>query len=192
MFKYDLLIFFTLSLTTISNASLEEGDVESHLPTVDYVDLDKFGGVWYEIARLPTWDEMGCLCTVSTYTHLLDNSINVLHECLKDGVNGQLIVSTGKGWAIDQTNSKLRFDYKWPFWTFNYIIEIDKNYGWAMIGHPNRNKLWIFSRCPELAEETYKKLVDRAMVLEFPVQKLIKTYQGDKCIYLQTGDPKSE
>lgn len=175
-----------ISILIVSHGvCFEDSEPSSDLPTVDSVDLEKFSGTWYEIARLPVWDEEGCLCTVSKYSLFPDDSLNVLHECLKDGVHGRLVTSTGKGWALDKTNSKLRFDYKWPFWTLNYIIDIGKHYEYALIGHPNRKRLWVFSRCPDLEEAVFKNLVDKAMEFKFPVHKLIKTYQGKKCIYVE-------
>jgi apolipoprotein D and lipocalin family protein len=92
---------------------------------------------------------------------------------------------TGRGWPLDETNAKLEFQYMWPFTTLNYVVDLGKKYEFVLIGHPNRKKLWILSRDPVLDEKVFRRLVEEANNLEFPVDKLIKTYHGEDCIYVK-------
>jgi apolipoprotein D and lipocalin family protein len=151
---------------------------EKPLETVNYVDLKKYLGTWFEIAAFPQPFEKGCSCTSATYGLNKDGSIIVKNRCIK---NNSLKVTEGKAFVIDKgTNSKLAVQFSWPCKSKYWIIDLAKDYSYAVVGHPNRRFLWILSRRPTLDDQTYNKLVVRAANKGFDVRHLEKTEQiGD-------------
>ncbi|BCA54579.1 hypothetical protein W02_17190 [Nitrospira sp. KM1] len=151
------------------------------LPTATAVDLTRYAGTWYEIARLPLWFQRHCLDSKAVYSIRTDGKVDVHNECFTD--EGRTDEANGVATVVDpKTNAKLRvvFD-NWFARAFgasrdgNYwIIELDAEYRFAMVGTPDRRHLWILSRSPSLAEVTYAKLVERAATLGFPISDLIR------------------
>jgi apolipoprotein D and lipocalin family protein len=77
-------------------------------------------------------------------------------------------------------NSKLDVQFVWPFKGKYWIIDLAKDYSYAMVGHPNRKYLWILSRRPTLDDQTYNQLLVRAANKGFDIRRLVKTEQiGD-------------
>jgi apolipoprotein D and lipocalin family protein len=151
---------------------------EKPLETVNYVDLKKYLGTWFEIAAFPQLFEKGCSCTSATYGLNKDGSIIVKNRCIK---NNKLKVTEGKAFVTDKgTNSKLAVQFFWPCKSKYWIIDLAKDYSYAVVGHPNRRFLWILSRRPTLDDQTYNQLVVRAANKGFDVRHLAKTEQiGD-------------
>ncbi len=126
--------------------------------TVHRVDLNKYAGKWYEIARIPNRFQKSCVSNVTaTYTLRNDGKINVLNKCIED--DGSVNEAEGLARVVDEkTNSKLEVSFVsifgiHLFWGDYWIIGLDKDYDYAVIGHPDRKYGWILSRTPILSEE---------------------------------------
>lgn len=123
------------------------------LATVAYVDLQRYVGSWYEIARLPHRFQRGCYASRAVYTMRDDGLIGVYNECRQGGADGPVKSVRGKARVVDrQTNAKLEVSFFWPFWGDYWIIDLDPGYQWAVVGHPNRSYLWVLSRQETLAD----------------------------------------
>lgn len=145
------------------------------LETVSYVDLKKYVGSWFEIAALPQCFESGCTLTSAAYGLAKDGSIIVKNRCIKDN---KIKIAEGRAFIADKTsNAKLDIQFKWPFKGKYWIIALADDYSYAMVGHPNRNYLWILSRRSTLDEQIYNQLVVQAAGQGFDVRKLVKTVQ---------------
>jgi apolipoprotein D and lipocalin family protein len=144
------------------------------LETVKYVELKKYMGTWFEIAAFPQSFEKGCICTSATYGLAEDGSVIVKNRCIQ---NDKLKVTEGRAFVTDHTNAKLEVQFFWPIKGKYWIIDLAKDYSYAVVGHPNRNYLWILSRRPTLDEQTYNELVVRAADKGFDVRNLVKTEQ---------------
>ena len=144
------------------------------LETVKYVELKKYLGTWFEIASIPQIFEKDCTCTSATYGLAEDGSLIVKNRCIKDG---SLKVKEGRAFVTNHNNAKLDVEFFWPFRSKYWIIDLAKDYSYAVVGHPDRNHLWILSRRPTLVEQTYNELVVRAADKGFDVRKLVKTEQ---------------
>lgn len=174
----SLLILSSWSLVITSCVGIEP---KQPLPTVASVDLTRYAGTWYEIARLPMWFQRHCIDSRATYTIRQDGKVGVHNECLTD--RGTVDQADGVATVVDPT-SKARlmvtFDNFFarlvgPSREGNYwILELDPNYTVAMIGTPDRRYLWILSRTPQLDDAIYQQLVANAQRLGFPVADLIK------------------
>lgn len=146
------------------------------LSTVQYVELDKYLGKWYEIAAFPQSFERGCSHTTAEYSLNDDGSIRVVNTCVKDG---KIKVAKGKATVADtQTNAKLTVQFQWPFKGKYWIIGLAHDYSYALVGHPNRKYLWILGRKPEMDDQTYNYLLTLAANKDFDVRELVKTEQS--------------
>lgn len=76
---------------------------------------------------------------------------------------------------MDDSGARLRVSFFWPFSAPYWIIALDDDYQYAMVGLPNRRYLWILSRTPEMKPETFKKLKEIARKQGFEVDRLILT-----------------
>jgi len=143
------------------------------LEVVPYVDLKKYLGKWYEIAHLPARFQKDCTHTTATYTLSEDGSIAVLNECRR---NGKLKQAKGKAKVVDKTSgAKLKVTFFWPFSGDYWIINLGKDYDYAVVGTPNRKYLWILSRTPQMDEKLFSQLLDFVKSKGFDVNNLIKT-----------------
>jgi apolipoprotein D and lipocalin family protein len=148
---------------------------KTDLETVAKVELDKYLGKWYEIARLPAGFQNGCNQTTATYTLQQNGNVSVLNECIKDGKYKK---AKGTAKIVDkQSGAKLKVTFFWPFYGDYWIIKLGANYEYAVVGTPNRKYLWILSRKPKIDQALYTELVDFAKSKGFNTDNLIVTLQ---------------
>lgn len=151
-------------------------DDRAPMRVVPSVDLNRYMGKWYEIARLPNRFQRDCASdSTANYTLRPDGKITVLNECRRpDGrpksAEGTARVASDKG-----PNTKLKVTFFWPFSGNYWIIDLDPDYRWAVVGEPDRKYLWILSREPELAEPVLAQILDRAKNQGYDVRPLLKT-----------------
>ena len=160
-------------------------DTRGELSTVASVDLSRYAGTWYEIARLPMWFQRHCVDSKAIYSHRPNGAVGVHNECVTD--TGKVEQAEGVATVVDaKTNAKLTvvFDnwFARPFGSSrdgNYwILDLDPEYRTAMVGTPDHRFLWILSRTPQLEEATYRRLVERAQQLGYPVSDLIRAQRS--------------
>jgi Bacterial lipocalin len=176
MMKYiqTLLIMILMSSPTMAQTQ----DQDNELRTVPYVNLDRYVGKWYEIASFPQRFQRGCSCTTAEYAKNSDGTIAVTNTCNKDG---GVKVATAKAWVVNkETRAKLAVQFQWPFRGKYWIIDLDEDYNWAVVSHPNRKYLWILSRNPTMDAATYDGILQRATAQGLDITKLQKTVQCDK------------
>ncbi len=175
-----LLRFFitlTLAVATIFSAVTDGRTAEKHPPlmTVPNVDLSRYMGVWYEIARIDHFFQKGCLGSSATYTPKPGGEIEVLNRCVKEKdrsvheVKGRAWVAPGYG-----DNARLKVSFFWPFRTDYWIIDLGNEYEYAVVGDPDRKYLWILSRTPAMDDALYKKALDLAAAQGFAIDRLVR------------------
>ncbi len=143
------------------------------LEVVPYVELEKYLGKWYEIAHLPTRFQKGCTDTTATYNLSEDGNISVLNECIRKGKVKQ---TKGKAKVVDKNSgAKLKVTFFWPFYGDYWIIDLGKDYDYAVVGTPNRKYLWILSRTPRMEDNLFFQLIESVKSKGFDVNNLIIT-----------------
>lgn len=148
------------------------------LPTVAKVDLQRYAGTWYEIASYPHRFQKGCTASRAVYTLHADGTVGVYNECREGKPDGPLKSVTGKARVVDAgSNARLEVTFFWPFWGDYWIIGLDEDYRWAVVGHPSRDYLWILSRTPTLDEDLYRRIVGRLPALGYDAARLQRTVQ---------------
>lgn len=151
---------------------------EKPLQTVGQVDLNRYLGKWYEIARYAHRFQKGCASSMATYSFRDDGKISVLNECREEST-GKLRQAEGKAWVVDKvSNAKLKVSFFWPFSGDYWIIDLGKNYEYAVIGHPGRKYLWILSRTEKMEQELYENIISRLDAQGYDTTKLIRTDSG--------------
>ena len=149
------------------------------LPVVPQVDLQKYAGRWYEIARLPNRFERECVRDITaTYRLLPGSRVDVLNQCTK--ADGSRIAAQGLARSSDGSTSRLevRFAPSWlgvfPFvWGDYWIIALDPDYQWSLIGAPSRDYLWILARKPTLESSQIQRLLEKAQALNFDTGSIV-------------------
>ena len=173
------MIRVTALLTLLLVGTTAQASASSSEPsTVESVDLERYLGTWYEIASYPAWFQKDCTAVTAEYSLRDDGLISVVNSCRKKTLNGKLKQSTGRAKIIDTgRNSKLKVSFFGPFWGPYWIIDLDENYQWAVVGVPNRKYLWILSRTPQMDEDTYAGILDRLVDQGYDPSRLNKTLQ---------------
>jgi apolipoprotein D and lipocalin family protein len=129
------------------------------LQTVSYVDLHRYVGLWYEIGRYPNSFQKGCKDSSAVYTIRPDGKIDVLNSC-RDVHDDSLRAAKGRAWVVDKSsNARLKVSFFWPFRGDYWIIDLGREYEYAVVGTPNRRYLWILSRVPEMHPDILEKIV---------------------------------
>lgn len=127
-------------------------EADSPVRSVRDVDLGRYVGTWYEIARFPMFFQRRCTADATArYGLLADGCISVLNRCRTDDGFDE---AKGKACTVEGTgNAQLKVSFFWPFRSDYWIIGLDPDYRWAVVGTPDRNSLWVLSRTPLLPKE---------------------------------------
>lgn len=170
-----------LLVALLSPASEAMGSRSNDVPppqTVAMVDVERYMGRWYELARFEQSFQKGCVGVTADYTLLEDGRVGVLNTCFDKTLDGTRRVAKGKAYVADTTsNAKLRVSFFWPFYGDYWIFRLEEDYEYAVVGSPDRDALWILSRQPSMDSETYDKLVSEMSREGFDMKRLQKTPQ---------------
>lgn len=169
--KRAFILTILLFLTCIGMQSSNKID----LTTVKQVDLNRYMGTWYEIARFDHSFERGLVGVTATYTLLPDNKIRVINKGYKNTLSGKESVAKGKAKVPDPNEpGKLKVSFFLWFYADYYILELDEeNYSYALIGSSSDKYLWILSRTPILPESTLNRLLEKARKRGYDTDNLI-------------------
>lgn len=165
-------------------AASQEAHPRSDLATIPALDLPRYLGEWYEIAKFPNRFQRKCVgFTKATYSALPDGRVQVENRCrLADGGTD---VAIGVARQIGNASSprlKVRFapallSFIPMVWGDYWIIDLDRDYGLAAVSEPGRDYLWILSRTPTVSKPAYDALVARLAGQGLDVRKLVRTPQ---------------
>jgi apolipoprotein D and lipocalin family protein len=146
------------------------------LEVVKSVDLKRYLGKWYEIAKLPNSFQKNCFCSTAEYSVIDDETIRVINSCRKDGFAGEPDQVSGKAFIVpNSNNAKLRVQFFWPFRGDYWIIELDENYEWVVVGTQSRKYLWILARAKSIDSTLYNDLIERIKSKGFDITKIERT-----------------
>lgn len=171
--KWELLLVAMLLAACTTN-----GRQSPPLEVVPAVDLSRYIGTWYEIASFPQRFQKGCTDSRAEYRIRPDGDVEVLNSCLR---NGKVDTAKGRAWVVDKvTNAKLKVSFFWPFRGDYWIIDLGKDYEYAVVAAPSMNYLWILSRTPQMEEQRYQEIVSRLRARGFDIAKLNRTVQENR------------
>jgi len=172
--KTSTLLLLVLFAATAARAS------DKPLDVVDRVDLERYLGTWYEIASYPAWFAKNCTGVTAEYSWRDDGKIQVVNRCFKGALDGKLKEARGRAKLADTTtNAKLKVSFFGPFWGDYWILDLDPDYTWAVVGEPKRKYLWVLSRTPALDPQTLDGILSRLPAQGYDTDKLQWTPQAD-------------
>jgi apolipoprotein D and lipocalin family protein len=176
---------FVVAIASVGSA---QDTAKQPLKVVPDVDLSRYVGTWYEIARLPNSFQSKCVSNVTaTYTLLDDGDILVVNRCRKE--NGEIQEAKGlaKLATKDGSNSKLKVRFApailsfLPFvWGNYWIILLAPDYSYAVIGEPDRRYLWILSRTPSMVEPILQGILEEVKQNGYELSGLVRTNNAPK------------
>ncbi len=177
------LVPVAMSLSFALTGCMNQPDYRAEIadpPTVASVDIDRYDGLWYEIARYPNSFQQDCQGVTAEYTQRPDGKITVLNTCRQ----GNARSAEGVARVVDGSNGaklKVQFAPEWvPFASGDYwVLDLADDYSHALVGAPSGKYLWILSRTPDLPEETYAAITQRAEALGYDTAPLQRTGQSD-------------
>jgi apolipoprotein D and lipocalin family protein len=150
------------------------------LKTASRVDVGRYAGKWFEVARFPQWFEKGCVSATADYSKLPDGSIRVVNTCIR--ADGTRRTITGTAEPVDASASRLRVHFtdsalarlipvpdEGNYW----IIDVSPGYQQAIVGTPDRKFLWFLSRSPIIPNKTLNQMKTLAERQGFDINHLV-------------------
>lgn len=152
--------------------------------TVDQVDLTRYVGKWYEVASMPQWFQKVCVGgSQAEYSVLPNGRIKVANSCLLE--DGSRKLTLGEAKVVDgDTNAKLRVTFAKIFGKYVYafggdywVIDLEPNYNYAVVGHPTKEYGWILSRNPSLSDQDFLTIANNLEAQGYDVCQFMTTIQ---------------
>jgi len=145
------------------------------------LDIQQYLGTWYEIARFDHGFERGLVGVTATYSLRRDGKIKVVNSGYRDSLDGKLSKAVGKAKIPDPLNepAKLKVSFFLFFYGDYFVMELDEEYQWAIVGSTTDKYLWILSRTPVMKQELYSQLLDKLKERGYDVSRLIKVKQKE-------------
>ena len=171
-------------LTTTSAQVIAQELATSPVKTISTLDVSRYLGTWYEIAKFPNWFQKKCVSnTKAVYSLRADGNLKVLNSCKTS--NGEVSDAEGTARQIgaqDSPKLEVRFAPDWlsflPLvWGDYWVIDLDPQYQVAAVSDPKREYLWVLSRTPQLDPKIYDALLQRLQQQQFDTRKLELTIQ---------------
>ena len=165
-----MILSLVVALSGLGCATVQEvASTSKKVEPVAAVDLKRYLGTWFEIASIPQPFQRECGDPTAEYSMRDDGQIAVVKRCQR----GDRTVGEGIARIIDHsTNARLEVSFSGPFWEEYLIIDLDRDYTYAVIGDRKRAGLTILSREPKLPSWTYAAIMSRAMAQGYDVTRV--------------------
>ena len=150
-------------------SSCDCGGQKINNSTIGSLDLDRYLGTWYEIARFDHSFERGLTHAKAHYSLNEDGTVTVTNTGIKDGKD-----KTAKGRAVTtDTAGLLRVSFFGPFYSDYRVMMLSDNYDYALVGSKSGKYLWILSRTKQLPVNVESKILDEATSRGYNIEDLI-------------------
>ncbi|TKG94757.1 lipocalin [Puteibacter caeruleilacunae] len=176
-------IFILISFLIMDNSILgcKRSNNNFDNSVVKRLDINRYLGRWYEIARYDHKFERGLVGVTADYSLRKDGKIKVINSGYRNTLDGSLSQAEGKAKIPDPINHPARL--KVSFFLFFYgdylVLELDEDYQWAIIGSSSDKYLWILSRTPQISDPLYQKLLTKIQRRGYDTSKLLKIEQPE-------------
>jgi len=176
-------VFFSVCISALSFSAFGQGS-DTAVKTIPSLDVQRYMGTWYEIAKYPNWFQKKCVSnTKAVYSARADGTLKVLNSCkTADGDISEAEGTARQIGAKDSPKLEVRFAPAWlsfipMVWGDYWVIDLDAQYQLAVVSDPRREYLWILSRTPQLDKKTYDDVLQRIQNQQFDLRKLESTPQ---------------
>ncbi len=148
------------------------------MPTVKQVNLERFMGDWYVIARIPTFIEKNIYNAIERYEQVEPGKIQTTFTYYKGGFDGEKHEMNPVGYVEDDDSKAIwGMQFIWPFKADYRVVYLDDAYSMTVIGRKKRDYVWIMARQPSIDHEEYQALVDFVASLGYDTSELRKVPQ---------------
>jgi apolipoprotein D and lipocalin family protein len=159
----------------------QENNGPGPVQAVDSVDLQRYAGRWFEVARLPNPFQEKCARETTADYELLENGeIRVVNQCRQADGSVKRAEGRAKLARREGPTSKLKVRFAPAFlsflpmvWGDYWVLDLTDDYSAALVGDPSRAYLWVLSRTPRLEDSTYRRMVATAAGQGFAVERLM-------------------
>lgn len=176
-------VFFSACIF-VASFSVYGQTIDVPVKTIPSLDVQRYLGTWYEIAKYPNWFQKKCVSnTKAVYSARADGTLKVLNSCkTADGEVSEAEGTARQIGAKDSPKLEVRFAPAWlsfipMVWGDYWLIDLDPQYQVAVVSDPRREYLWILSRTPQLDKKAYEEVLQRIQNQQFDVRKLELTTQ---------------
>ncbi len=176
-------IFFSAYILTFSFSAYGQVS-DAQVKTIPSLDVQRYLGTWYEIAKYPNWFQKKCISnTKAVYSARADGTLKVLNSCKTSDAEVSEAEGTARQiGAKDSAKLEVRFAPAWlafipMVWGDYWVIDLDPQYQVAVVSDPHREYLWILSRTPQLDKKVYEDTLQRLQAQQFDIRKLEFTTQ---------------
>jgi apolipoprotein D and lipocalin family protein len=151
----------------------------AEVASVDALDIGRYAGEWHEIARLPMFFQRNCTGEITAqYTLREDGMVGVTNRCRNEDGEIDTVEGVARRDPDHPGRLEVRFAPDWlswlPLtWADYWVIALDPDYQWAVVGEPGREYLWILSRTPDMPRERFDELKARAAAMGYDLEPLI-------------------
>lgn len=161
MRSFLALFLVALVISALPASAQRHGNPDAPIRTVEALDLARYAGLWYEIARFPNRFERGCQAVTAEYTLRQDGTIGVRNACRQGAVDGPLRIAEGSARVEGVGRLSVNFVRFLPFVRGDYfVLDVTDDYSLAVVGEPGRDYGWILSRRPRLSAGDYARAVE--------------------------------
>jgi apolipoprotein D and lipocalin family protein len=164
-------------LAALVSSCFDSRQATKPVSVVKNVDLNKYQGKWYEIARFPHFFQRGCVASTAEYKIIDATHVSVKNTCYIENLGKKQKEIFGKAEVVDGSNGaklKVRFD-KFPANLFAgdyWITMLDENYNWAVVTDSSGEYLWVLARTPKMTDATYNHIYSELIKKGFKVEFL--------------------
>jgi len=151
--------------------------------TVPFVDIDRYLGLWYQIAAYEEFFNRDLVGVTAEYSRNKDGSARVLNRGLKGSLDGPEDTIVGKATVVDtESNAKLEVQFDFPLGALfkgqYWVVDLDeKDYSYAVVSDSRRSTLFVLCRTPQMDQPVYDGILERLLENGFDTSKLILTEQ---------------
>lgn len=175
---------FRILLTAVLSLSFSSANADTYrdrsvpMSVVQTLDLDRYLGRWYEIARFPNRFEKGCVGVTADYSLRTDGKIRVLNSCRKNTLDGPLKQADGQATVVAPGKLSVTFVPWLPFAKGDYwVLYLDPGYQMAVVGEPKGKTGWILARKPKISEDDFRKATAALTANGYDVSRLMMVLQ---------------
>jgi apolipoprotein D and lipocalin family protein len=147
------------------------------LRTVEKVELDRYLGRWFQLAYFPArFQPVSCGLATAEYSLKRNGRIEVLNSCWGEEFGGKPDRSAkGTAWPADETNSKLKVRFFWPFKADYWVIDLGEDYEYTVVSEPSKKYLWILCRDMSMDDAKFSGIIERLRENGFDLSRLVYT-----------------
>jgi apolipoprotein D and lipocalin family protein len=144
------------------------------LPTVASVDVSRYVGTWYQQALIPNSFQAMCVSNTRATYAVDGDGLTVLNQCRN--AKGDMEEAKGVAKIVEgSNNAKLRVSFFRPFYGDYWVLALEPNYQWVLVGAPSRKFGWVLSRSAQLDDATYNTILDKAAALGYDKTQFVRS-----------------